>query len=117
RIARKHMYLEGVEIPSGTRLICSPFVLHRMPALWPNPEEFQPERFLPSATLPPRSFIPFSVGMRGCLGRALATMEISALIEAVLSRFDVQVVSLDQVSLAAAFSMHPRERVLFRLLR
>jgi cytochrome P450 len=117
RTARKSVRLGNVEIPAGTRLICSPFVLHRMPALWPNPGEFQPERFLPGATLPPRAFIPFSVGMRGCLGRALATMEMAALIEAILSRFDVRIVSTHPVSLAAAFSLQPRERVLFRLVR
>jgi hypothetical protein len=55
--------------------------------------------------------------MRGCLGRVLATMEIAALTEAILSRFDVRIASPDHISLAAAFTLHPTERVLFRLLR
>ena len=111
------MRFEDVDIPAGTRVICSPFVLHRMPALWPNPEEFQPERFLPGAAFPRRAFIPFSVGMRACIGRTLGMMEMSALVEAILSRFDVRIESPHAVSIVAGFSMLPRERVLFRLLR
>jgi cytochrome P450 len=117
RTARKSMRLGDSDIPAGTRVICSPFVLHRMPALWPKPEEFRPERFLPGADFPRRAFIPFSVGMRACIGRTLATIEMTALLEAILFRFDVHIVSPDAVSIAAGFSMQPRERVLFRLLR
>jgi len=115
RTARKTMRFEDVDIPAGTRVICSPFVLHRMPALWPNPEEFQPERFLPGAVFPRKAFIPFSIGARACIGRSLGMIEMSALLDAILSRFDVQIVSPHAVSLVAGFSMLPRERALFRL--
>ncbi|CAN5726916.1 cytochrome P450 [soil metagenome] len=117
RVARRDVRLGTVEISAGTRLICSPYILHRMPALWPDPEAFQPERFLPGSAIVPRSFIPFSVGPRGCIGRSIAMMEIPALVGAVLSRFDVQIESTQPAELAAAFTMHPRERVLFRLQR
>jgi len=117
RVTRRDVRFGTAEISAGTRLICSPFVLHRMPALWPDPEAFRPERFLPGAAIVPRSFIPFSAGRRGCIGRSIAMMELSALVGAVLSRFDVRIASMQPAELAAAFTMHPRERVLFRLQR
>jgi len=117
RIPRRPIRLGNEEIAAGTRLFSSPWVLHRMPALWPEPGEFRPERFLPGAVVAPRAFIPFGAGMRACLGRSLAMMEMSALLSAILSRFDVRLVSGKPVSLAGTFSMQPRERVLFEVRR
>jgi cytochrome P450 len=117
RIPRKPIRLGAEEIPAGTRLITSPWVLHRMPALWPEPEEFRPERFLPDAVVAPRNFIPFGSGMRACLGQSLALSEMSAFLSATLSRFDVRLKSEEPVSLAATFTLQPRQRVLFEVRR
>jgi cytochrome P450 len=116
RIAKTRVRLKGEDIQEGTRLICSPFVLHRVPELWPDPEEFRPERFLSGAKIPASSFIPFGSGARACLGRQVAMMEISSLVGAVIARFEVQALE-NSVSVAGAFSLQPRERVLFRLLQ
>jgi len=117
RIPRKPIRLGAEEIPAGTRVITSPWVLHRMPALWPEPEEFRPGRFLPDAVVEPRNFIPFGSGMRACLGRSLALSEMSAFLSATLSRFDVRLWSEEPVSLAASFTLRPRQRVLFEVRR
>ncbi len=117
RVARQDMRLGAVEISAGTRLICSPYILHRMPSVWSDPEAFRPERFLPGASVAPRAFIPFSVGSRACIGRSIAMMEMSALIGTMLSRFDIRIDSSEPVELAAALTMHPRKPVHFRLRR
>lgn len=117
RVAKQDMRLGTVEIGAGTRLICSPYILHRMPSVWPDPEAFRPERFLPGASVAPRAFIPFSIGSRACIGRSIAMMEMSALIGAMLSRFDISIDSSEPVELAAALTMHPRKPVRFRLRR
>jgi cytochrome P450 len=115
RIARKAVRVQFEEFTAGTRLVCSPFVLHRMSAIWPDPDAFRPERFLPGAVVTPKTYIPFGAGARACLGRLLATMEATAFVAATLACFDLQVVSGAPVSLTGAFSMQPREPVLFRL--
>lgn len=118
RIAKLPTEISGEHVPTGTRIICSPLVLHHMAELWPDPEAFRPERFLrgANAAIVPRSFIPFGTGMRACIGRGLALMEMSVVLSMLLTRFDVQLVSDDApLSLTAAYSMQPRERVLFRL--
>lgn len=117
RVARRDLRLGDIDIAAGTRVVCSPYVLHRLPALWPDAAAFRPERFLPgaAAAIAPRALVPFGTGMRACLGRGLALMEMSALVGATLARFDVALASDGPLSLAAAYSMHPREPVRFRL--
>jgi cytochrome P450 len=117
RIARRQIELGGMTFRAGTRLICSPYVLHRMESLWPAPDEFRPERFLSTAAIAPRSYIPFGSGMRACVGRALAMMELSTLLPAVLSRFELQLEDDTPITLAGTFTMQPREVVRIRMMR
>jgi cytochrome P450 len=115
RIARKAVRLGSEEFAAGTRLVCSPFVVHRMASIWPDPDAFRPERFGPGVAVAPKTYIPFGCGERGCLGRILANMEATAFIAATLARFDLELESRSPVSVTGAFSMQPRDRVLFRL--
>ncbi len=72
----------------------SPYLLHRNPRLWENPEGFDPERFMPGATGPARprlAFMPFGAGRRICVGQGFALME-GVLLAAMLTqhlRFDL----------------------------
>ena len=69
------------------------------------------ERFLPGTAVVPRSYIPFGTGMRGCIGRALAMMELSTLVPGVVSRFHLRLADDNPMTLAGTFSMQPREAV------
>jgi len=115
RTTRRAMQLGGVDIPAGTQVVCSPFVLHRSPALWPNPDAFSPERFLPGSTMVARSFIPFGSGPRACIGRALSLMEMTSLVSATLAAFDLELPSDAPVTLTGSYSMQTREPVPLRL--
>lgn len=117
RVARRDVRVGDIAVAAGTRVICSPYVLQRMPALWPEADAYRPERFLPGAVpaVVPRSLIPFGGGMRMCLGRGLALMEMSAIVGMTLARFEVELVSDAPVVLPATYSLHPRAPVPFRL--
>jgi cytochrome P450 len=72
--------LGGFELPVGTTVILSPYVMHRTPQWWPDPERFDPERFLGPAVPAesgrgPLTYFPFGAGPRLCIGRDLALME------------------------------------------
>lgn len=45
RVAKTSVEIEGVTIPKGTVITVPVYALHRDPDLWPNPEEFKPERY------------------------------------------------------------------------
>lgn len=117
RVARRDIRIGEIDIAAGTRVICSPYVLHRNPAVWPDSDQYRPERFLAGAIPPvaPRALIPFGTGMRMCLGRGLALMEMSAIGCMTLARFELALVDDAPIVLPATFSMHPRDPVLFRL--
>ncbi len=65
----------GHEVPAGTLVIVSPWVLHRRGGSWPDAGEFRPERFL-GATAAPPAYLPFGQGPRLCIGRELALGEM-----------------------------------------
>jgi cytochrome P450 len=70
RVACRDTRVDGVDIPAGTMVLYSPFLTHRDPHLWPDPDEFRPGRFADGR--PAWAFIPFSAGRRTCLGAHLA---------------------------------------------
>jgi cytochrome P450 len=78
----------GHDIPAGALLILSPWLMHRHPAVWADPDSFQPERFL-DGTADRNAFIPFGAGPRMCIGRDFAYVEATLILAAISSRFSV----------------------------
>jgi cytochrome P450 len=87
RFADRDTTLGGHRIPKGAPLLLSPFVTHRDPELWPDPERFDPERFTAEQTAqrPRYAYYPFGGGPRQCIGNHFATME-AQLITAMMAR-------------------------------
>jgi cytochrome P450 len=92
RLAVKQDVLAGYDVPAGTLVLVSPWVLHRSPREWPDPERFDPDRFLPEneAKRHKLSFIPFLAGQRKCIGDQFALMEARIALATWLPRFIVR---------------------------
>ena len=75
-------------VPKGTEIYVSPYFIHRHPALWENPERFDPERFSPGDSEKRRRvmLLPFSVGPRSCIGESFSRLEMQIHIAMVESR-------------------------------
>jgi cytochrome P450 len=82
----------GHHLPAGTTVEPSISLLHESGA-FEDAREFRPERFLDGATPPPYTFIPFGGGPRRCIGAAFATMEMRAVLRAVLRTLDLATTS------------------------
>jgi cytochrome P450 len=75
--------LDGVAIPAGTLVMLSPWLLHRRAATWPDPEAFDPTRFL-ARDGRREGYLPFGAGPRLCIGRDFALVEATLLLAALL---------------------------------
>ncbi|GIX90349.1 cytochrome P450 4V2, partial [Caerostris extrusa] len=90
----------GYKIPKRTTVVVSPFLVHRDENVFPVPEKFDPERFLPenSANISECAYIPFAAGPRNCIGRVFAEMEVKVLVCHILRNFSLHSLdSRDQV--------------------
>ncbi|CAF1184514.1 unnamed protein product [Adineta ricciae] len=77
RVASQDYQLGNYLIPKGSIINASIYPIHHDSNIWPDPEKFIPERFLPSekAKRHPVSFIPFGEGPRNCIGMRFALVE------------------------------------------
>ena len=80
--------LAGRMVPAGSLVIMSPWLLHRHPSLWRDPEEFCPSRFI-DEEVDRSSFLPFGAGPRMCIGRDFAYVEGVLMLARLASRFQV----------------------------
>jgi cytochrome P450 len=88
RRTTRDLRLGGWLVPRGAMLRITPWVLHRDPALFPEPEAFRPERFMDGAPpLPRGAWMPYGVGPRVCLGQHFAQLEMALLAAMLLQRF------------------------------
>ncbi|GGY36767.1 cytochrome P450 [Streptomyces omiyaensis] len=78
--------LAGHALPAGTDLLVCPYLTHRDPGLWPEPEDFDPGRFTTPGRRPahPGAYLPFGIGPRACLGLQFALRESVTLLEHLL---------------------------------
>jgi cytochrome P450 len=79
------MRIGGRDLPAGVGVAPCIYLTHRRPDLWPNPEQFDPDRFLGKRPSP-YEFFPFGGGVRHCLGAAFAIYEMKIVLAQVLSR-------------------------------
>lgn len=77
--------LSGREIPADALIIMSPWVVHRDPHWWTQPEKFSPQRFLESSDARRLAYLPFGFGQRMCIGREMALLE-GAIALAIIAR-------------------------------
>jgi len=86
RVARQDMEVDGYRVMSGSLLMVGVYALHRDPALWDNPLDFDPDRFLPerSRDRDRWQFLPFGGGPRSCIGEyfalTAATLELASVL-------------------------------------
>lgn len=104
----------GYHIPRNSIVFIAPYAIHRRPQFFPNPEQFDPQRFTSEREkeLPRYAYIPFGTGPRICIGNSFAMMESQLIIATIAQRYRLhlaadQVIALNpQITLSNKGGMH-----------
>jgi len=98
------------EIPAGSILLMSPYVVHRDPRWFPEPEKFDPDRWLPenAAARPKFSYFPFGGGTRVCIGERFAKVEGVLLLAVIAQRWRFRLTPGHRVESKALITLRPK---------
>jgi len=109
--------LDGYTIPASVLIFISPFVTHRDPTYWPDPERFDPDRFSPEqvASRPRHVYFPFGEGPHICLGNNFALMEMQLILAMALQRFRLQLAPDHPIALKPEATLRARYGMKMRL--
>ena len=106
----------GVHIPARARLYLCPYVMHRHPHYFPDPEKFNPSRFTnPDHKLPRGVYFPFGDGPHICIGAPLAKMQSVLMLASIVQRFQMNQVPGRSVTPYAGVTLRPRNGAWIRL--
>jgi cytochrome P450 len=111
------MVVGGYTIPKGANVLISPWVVHRDPAVWADPEEFRPDRFTDGAAPPRTAYFPFGDGPRSCVGNRFAEAEIALVLATILPRADLSCVDAGAVRPEGDATLRPRGGLPMRVAR
>ncbi|XP_046661620.1 cytochrome P450 CYP12A2-like isoform X2 [Homalodisca vitripennis] len=92
RTPDKDLVLSGYRIPKGSLLLTSNYIMCRNPKYFKNPLHFRPERWLSSERLEYSqfAFAPFGIGVRSCVGRRIAMLELETFLLNIVNNFKIE---------------------------
>jgi cytochrome P450 len=99
------LIVDNVLIPANSLVIVSPWLVHRNPKAWENPNVFMPDRF--KAGTQQLGYIPFGAGARLCIGKEMARLEGSQILAHIATTWNVEAVHTSQVPIDASVTLRP----------
>jgi enediyne biosynthesis protein E7 len=111
--------LSGHEIPAGTDVLFSPYLLHRHPRYWKEPDTFRPERFdaAHESERPRFAYMPFAAGPRHCIGETMALYEMYMHLYKVARRYRLTYVPDRPLELEAHINLRTKYPLMMKLER
>ncbi len=101
RVTRSRLDLTGTSLEPGTIVAGCIYLTHHRADIYPDPDEFRPERFL-ERRFSPYEYLPFGGGIRRCIGMAFAQFEMKLVLSGIISGF--------KLALADTHSVRPMRR-------
>jgi cytochrome P450 len=107
----------GYDVPAGSDVVLSVWSIHHREDLWPDPERFDPDRFLGNPTIGRYQWMPFGAGPRACIGQHFSMLESVATLVELIRAFDFAAPpgSSDQVPVGSGITLFPLEPVMSRV--
>ncbi|MEG5046122.1 cytochrome P450 [Microcoleus sp. B4-C1] len=106
----------GYEIPKGWTVLSQINQTHQDSQLYPEPDRFDPDRFNSERSAKPFSYVPFGGGLRECLGKEFARLEMKLFAAKIVREFEWELLPDQDLNLIRVPTPHPRDglRVKFR---
>lgn len=106
----------GTTVEAGSTLYICPYVLHRHPRYFPEPEKFVPDRFSSTNTLSSHGpYLPFGDGPHNCIGEHLARLEAELVLARILERYELTLVPGQKIEPRARITLRARHGIRVRV--
>jgi cytochrome P450 len=107
----------GATISAGSKLYLCPYVMHRHPRYFPDPNRFDPERFTETAKKerPQFAYFPFGGGARVCIGEHFAKMEGTLVLASIAQRFRLSLVPGQTIVPEPKMTLRPKHGLMMRI--
>ena len=116
RVLTRPARVGGYDLPAGIGVVCSIYLAQRRADTYPQPDRFDPTRFL-GKKFSPNEFFPFGGGVRRCIGMAFALYEMKMVIARIVSRTTLALAATRPVSVVRrSITMTPSEGLRVRLI-
>lgn len=106
-------------VPKGKYIFMSPYLMHRHPAYWPDPERFDPDRFAPDRAedRPRFSYFPFGGGPRVCIGEQFAWTEMILTLATLAREFRLEAIDATMPAIDPLITLRPKGGSRLRVVR
>ncbi len=103
--------LNGYQIPKGWMVLYEINQTHLNPEVYPEPETFEPGRFADNTSRAKYSYVPFGGGIRECLGKEFARLEMKLFAIHLLRHYTWELLPDQGLSLVTVPTPHPRDNL------
>lgn len=113
RYATDNITVGPYTLPKGTAVGMNTYVLHRRAEYFPEPERFNPDRWVPDAEaqLPRGAYIPFALGAHNCIGAQFALMEIQLVLATLVQRVTFELVPRQRIEPEPLITLRPKDGI------
>lgn len=111
--------ISGYRVPAGSGMMILITMIHRDPEIWPNPEGYDPRRFMPENTKsrPRHAYLPFGAGRRMCVGSTFAIVEATLLAAMISRRMTFDIPRGVRVEAEASITLRPKNGLPMTVVR
>tara|TARA_Y100001954_G_scaffold39551_1_gene39511 strand:+ start:617 stop:1972 length:1356 start_codon:yes stop_codon:yes gene_type:complete len=105
------------KIPKGMLVITSPYVIHRNPTYWNEPNKFDPERHTKEKMrqMPPFCFFPYGGGPRICIGMGYAKIQLPLTIASLVKDFEFIINDGEKLELKPSITLSTKKPILLKI--